>query len=165
MKKELFELYLQNLEKSIDLIDVIIPVVQSYESRPYYEYERELEDVVNKAICTHDGVDTIKTIEFSLMPIDDRYDVKLLFWNGVGEQFREVSLVGDTYVYKEEMVPKMREQKENLKKQIESLKLETLKLNEYRKKLEALQKEADELKEQIPLIIRESFDLKTFVWV
>ena len=165
MKKELFELYLQNLEKSIDLIDVIIQVVQSYEGKPHYEYERELEDVVNKTICTHDGVDTIKTVEFSLKHINDRYDVKLLFWNGVGEQFREVSLAGDTYVYKEEMVPAMKRQQENLKKQIESLKLEALKLDEYRKKLEALRKEAEELKEEIPLIIRESFDLKTFIWI
>ena len=186
---ELFNLYLQNLETSEKLIDVIIPVIKTFEGKVY---NKRFQNKVDEAILKHFNNDVCKTVYFYPEIDNNRIEFYFKFFNSrsvkgsscwyyLPDSYEKIEILRgykerseDTLKYinyddnynirlnTSLIVQKLTDEKEAIKNRIEFLKVEAAKVEDYKKQLEALKKEIEELNEKIPYEIKDFFQIKSY---
>lgn len=186
---ELFNLYLQNLETSTELIDVIMPVIKTFEGKVY---NKRFQNKVDEAILKHFENDVCKTVYFYSEIDNNRIEFYFKFfnfrsvkgincWNYLPDSYEKVEILRDyknssedtlKYISYDEnynirlnaslIVQKLTDEKEAIKNRIELFKVEAAKVDDYKKQLEGLKKEIEELNEKIPYEIKDFFQIKSY---
>ena len=185
MSKELFELYLNNLNTSIELIDVIIPTIKTFEGKVY---NKRFENDINEVLLQRYGNDRDKTVYFhstirpnSVCLVFSFLNYRSLYypgrWDYLPQGYEQTMILNE---YQSGLTPikyitidnnKLRlnasliiealeEQKFEMRKKIEALKTQALCVDEWRKRLEAVKKEAEVLNNEIPYEIRTIFGIE-----
>ena len=187
--EKLFNLYLQNLETSEKLIDVIIPVIKTFEGKVY---NKRFRNKVDESLLRYFDNDVCRTVYFC--PEIDGNRIAFYFkfvnsgsvkgpscWSYLPDSYKKVEILRDYRNSSEDMlkyisydenynirlnasliVRKLTGEKEAIKKRIELLKAEAAKVDGYKKRLEDLKKEIEELDEKIPYEIKDFFQIKSY---
>lgn len=186
---KLFNLYLQNLETSEKLIDVIIPVIKTFEGKVY---NKRFRNKVDESLLKYFDGDVCKTVYFYPEIDNDRIRFYFKFSNSgsvkganccnyLPDSYEKVEILRDYRNSSEDMlryisydencnirlnasliVRKLTDEKEAIKKRIELLKAEAEKVDGYKKRLEDLKKEIEELDATIPYEIKDFFRIKSY---
>lgn len=174
MSKELFDIYIKNLNTSIELIDVIIPAIIE---RDYKVYNREyFECIINKAIRQHDST-TLATFHSSI-----ERNVACLWFHfpDFRSEYANITLINDhkngdeynikyfTYDINDKkrlrafvLAQELEYRKQYLQGYIAMLQNELKNVIKYKDKADALRKELIDLHYKIPHAIRYFFNVKT----
>lgn len=185
--EKLFNLYIENLETSIKLIDVIIPVIKTFDGKVY---NKRFQNKVDEAILKHFNNDVCKTVYF--YPEIDNASIHFSFkffnnrsvqgkscWNYLPDSYTEIEILRYYRSNNEDIIPfitydnnfnirlntglivqKLTEEKTEIKDKIEYLKEEVKKVADYKKQLEEIQKAAKNLRDSIPYEIKDLFNIK-----
>ena len=187
MSKELFELYIDNLNESIKLINVIIPAIKKFEGKVY---NRRMMNDINRAILKYYGNDKDKTVYFGWTIASDLIRAWFRFGNNrclvdknsgqcryLPDGYEDVDLLNlaqdltctsdSKYVKYDKdwnkilnaslIAEALEEQKGVIQDNINNLKAHALKVDEYQQRFDTIQKELEELHAIIPQEIRAFF--------
>ena len=183
MSKELFQMYLDNLNTSIELIDVIIPTIRAFDGK---KYDREqLRIAVNDAIfvyCNKDFCSKKALFYPSMSATHIRFDLQFYYnrtyegdegWEIMPDKYDTITILDKQacprrgkIIDADEIIKDLETSKQPLRDKIVTLQKEMERIDEYRQKLSELRKGAEELNNQVPDIIKKFYGLKTYaLWM